>query len=214
MTSAVVNGASAIRAARGAVRSVILDLGPAGDPGAPLEITLNQSDPPRVVPATVVEDGTLRTHRVEGDPVAGFAAFLDGTQKSQPFDYVHGVPLVMGTVAAVVRERRDRRMGTWSAGPRLVRRVFAPRAVIGEALWSQLTAIGFDLATRRLKRAIRSIRIPSHCGRGNSCRTTVKPWSVNWPKSGYDSKSRGCCLWMAGCEAPTSSRGPAPLLAS
>ena len=140
----LLTSAAAIRSARGAVRDVIPDLGPAGDPGAPLEITLNQSEPPRVVPATVVEDATLRAHRVGGDPVVGFAAFLDGTQKSQPFDYVLGVPLVMGTVAAVVRERRERRMVPWSAGPRVMRRVFAPRSVVGDTLWSKLTDLGFD----------------------------------------------------------------------
>lgn len=140
------NAASAIRAARAAVRSALPDFGPPGEPGLPLEIALSRIEPPRVVAATVVEDSVLRARRVEGDPVEGFAAFLDGTQRSEPFDHVCGAPLVLGTVAAVVRERRFRRMVTWRGGPRVDRRVFAPRGILGESLWGELASLGLNPA--------------------------------------------------------------------
>lgn len=138
------NTHSALRTARAAVRLAHPDIGPPVDGSAPLEITLDRSDPPRVVAATVVEDGALRSRQVSGDPSPEFAAFLDGTQSSVPFAYMHGVPLVMGSVAAVVRERQDRRMVTWRNGPLINRRVYAPRGMLGETLWAQLDRAGLD----------------------------------------------------------------------
>lgn len=62
----------------------------------------------------VIEGTTLRAHRILEPPVAGFAAFLDGTQRSRVVQYLPGgLPVVHGTVAAAVRVRRNRRLVTW-----------------------------------------------------------------------------------------------------
>ena len=81
--------------------------------GTPLERQQPAADPPRTIGATVVEGTTLRARRVTGEPEPGFTAFLDGTQQSRVVGYATGLPIVHGTVAAVVRERRNRRMCTW-----------------------------------------------------------------------------------------------------
>jgi hypothetical protein len=70
----------------------------------------------------------------------GVSAFLDGIQRSQLLGHVAGSPLVLGTVAAVVRVRVNKRLETWRA-PRHTRAIFAARAQLGDALWAQLEAL-------------------------------------------------------------------------
>lgn len=120
---------AAIRLARETLRRQEPSLGAPADLGVPLEVSFDNSDPPRVAGARVVEGAHLRDIAVHGGRVPGFHAFLDGTQRSDVFDYVRGMPLVLGSVAAVIRERRDRRMHTWQEVAR-ERRIFAPRAVV------------------------------------------------------------------------------------
>jgi hypothetical protein len=105
----------------------------------PLEaLHVTAGDPPRLRDAPVIEGHGMRVFRVDGDPTTGFGAFLDGTQTSRPIGYCDGLPIVVGTVAAVVRERRNRRHVTWARGPLVERRVYAPvaflRGVICDAL--------------------------------------------------------------------------------
>jgi len=88
-----------------------------------LERVTPDARPPRLVRADVVE-GAMRARRVFGDPVASFAAFLDGTQTSHVLAYIDGVPIVHGTVAAVIRIRRNRRLTTWHR-PIVGRRLYA-----------------------------------------------------------------------------------------
>lgn len=110
------------------------------DPGSPLEALPASGDPPRTIGARVIEGTTLRARRITGDPVAGLSAFLDGVQRTRPVLYLRGgVPVVLGTVAAVVRERRNRRFATW----RMVRgrRLHAPRAALPNEVWARLEEI-------------------------------------------------------------------------
>ena len=87
-----------------------------------LEIAPPTPDAPRLVASQVIEKGGVhRAWRVDGAPAPGFGAFLDGTQRSHVLTYVDGIPVVAGTVAAVVRRRTGARLGTWGRGP-LVRR--------------------------------------------------------------------------------------------
>ena len=94
---------------------------PGGQSAAESAPTLEQSgtsaDPPRMVSANkVIEGTTLRAHRILDPPVAGFSAFLDGTQRSRVVQYLPGgLPVVHGTVAAVIRVRRERQLVTWRA---------------------------------------------------------------------------------------------------
>ena len=87
----------------------------AGESTPTLEQSSASGEPPRMVSANkVIEGTTLRAHRILEPPVAGFSAFLDGTQRSRVVQYLPGgLPVVHGTVAAVVRVRRARQLATW-----------------------------------------------------------------------------------------------------
>lgn len=102
--------------------------------GATLEAAGSAMEPPRLVAATVIEGHALRARRVEGDPEIGFTAFLDGTQQSRAVGYHDGMPIVFGTVAAVIRMRVNRRLYTWGGGPIVERRVYLPAAYLPAAL--------------------------------------------------------------------------------
>jgi hypothetical protein len=106
--------------------------------GLPLERQQPPGEPPRTIGATPLEGTTLRARRITGDAAAGFTAFLDGTQQSRAVGYVLGVPIVLGTVAAVVRERRNRRMCTWDH--RVESHLYAPLGRLDERLVSALRA--------------------------------------------------------------------------
>jgi hypothetical protein len=107
----------------------------------PLELTTADARPARVISATIIEDGDLRARLVEGEPQPTFVAFLDGTQSSVVARYQRGgVPIVLGTVAAVVRERRDRRLYTWQHV--VERRLYAPKAQVSTAAWQRLESTG------------------------------------------------------------------------
>jgi hypothetical protein len=76
-------------------------------------------------------------------PIVGFRGFLDGTQRSLVAIHLHGVPVVHGTAAAVIRERRNRRLHTWSL-PLVERRVYAPREALSKTEWEALTTFYRD----------------------------------------------------------------------
>lgn len=116
---------------------------------APLEHSTPNAQPARLIAAQVIEGRDLAARSVPGDPVVGFSAFLDGTQKSQVAGYVRAIPVIFGTVGAVVRERRDRRMHTWRHS--VEHRLFAPRAQVSDVEWERLGALGLKLvdSTRR-----------------------------------------------------------------
>ena len=88
------------------------------------------SDPPTLSSAQPMESGPMRGIRVDGggDRAAGFSAFLDGAQKVQVLAQDVGVPIVLGTVSAVVRARTNRRLATWGhMPPRVERRIYLPK---------------------------------------------------------------------------------------
>ena len=66
-------------------------------------------------------------------------AFLDGVQQSRVVAYIDGAPIVHGTAAAVVRERRDRRMHTWHS--KVEHRLYAPRQHLPAEIWENLTPL-------------------------------------------------------------------------
>ena len=112
---------------------------PAGLGESTLEVVGQRIDAPRLISATVLEGGALRAHRVFGTPTPEFRAFLDGTQRSEVAFYIGHVPIVLGHAAAVVRERRNRRMHTWDT-PLAESRMYCPRAVVGSGVWETLRA--------------------------------------------------------------------------
>ena len=95
------------------------------DAPSPVDLLISAIDPPRLVEAALLEAGVMRARRVFGDPEVRFAAFLDGTQTSRVVAYVGGIALIHGTVAAVVRMRRNRRMVTWGR-PIIRHALYAP----------------------------------------------------------------------------------------
>ena len=105
---------------------------------SPLELSFQANDAPRLISATVIEGRELARREIAGGASAGFRAFLDGTQKSVVAAYVSNVPIVHGQAAAVVRERRDRRMHTWHA-PLVESRIYAPRTQLAAVTWGTLT---------------------------------------------------------------------------
>jgi hypothetical protein len=104
-----------------------------------LEIAAQTNDAPRLISATVLEGGPLRARRVFEPPVAGFRAFLDGTQRSETLFYLGGTPIVLGHAAAVIRERRNKRMHTWSA-PEVEARLYCPRSMMPASTWDALVS--------------------------------------------------------------------------
>ena len=113
--------------------------------GAPLEAAATAMEPPRLVAAPVIEGHGLRAHRVEGDAEPGFAAFLDGTQRSQVVGFTDGLPVVLGTVAAVIRRRVNRRLYTWGGGPEVRRRVYLPLAYLPADLAATFAARDYSV---------------------------------------------------------------------
>jgi hypothetical protein len=121
---------------------------PGGRPPAGQEAALERlaviGEAPRLIRASTLEGGPIRAHRVFGDPEVGFEAFLDGTQTSRVLDFAGGVPVVHGTVAAVIRVRRNRRLVTWGQ-PALSRAIYVPRRQIPGDYWSALETLGVAL---------------------------------------------------------------------
>jgi hypothetical protein len=97
---------------------------------ATLEVESSVMEPPRLVSAVILEGTSMRPHRIIEPPQARFGAFLDGTQSSQIVRHVQGVPIVRGTVAAVIRLRQNRRLTTWRHAVRT--RVYAPLGLLPE----------------------------------------------------------------------------------
>jgi len=109
-----------------------------------LEHATADARPPRLVDADVIEGSVLRARRVFGDPVVAFAAFLDGTQTSHVVAYADGVPVVHGTVAAVVRQRRNRRLTTWQR-PVVEQRLYASLRLLSPAHRRMLESLGIEV---------------------------------------------------------------------
>lgn len=108
-----------------------------------LELAMQGTDAPRLISATVLEGGDLRAHRVFDPPEVAFHAFLDGTQRSEVASHVGPAPIIVGQAAAVIRERRNRRMHTWGV-PLRETRIYAPRGLMTAHAWEVLTTIGGD----------------------------------------------------------------------
>ncbi len=106
----------------------------------PLELLAAVGEAPRLIRASPLEGGAIRAHRVFGEPEVGFEAFLDGTQTSRVLDFAGGIAVVFGTVAAVIRVRRNRRLVTWGQ-PLVSRAIYAPRREIAAEYWASLLAL-------------------------------------------------------------------------
>lgn len=133
-----------VRTVRRQLAALLPEAHPTGEGEGTLELASSFVDAPRLISATVLEgSGPLKARRVFDAPIAGFRAFLDGTQRSVVASHLRGVPIVLGTVAAVVRERRNRRMHTWNL-PLVETRVYAPRTALTTQEWGTLRSMYAD----------------------------------------------------------------------
>lgn len=103
--------------------------------------------PLRVEDVVSVEGSSVAPRLVPGTPEPGFAAFLDGIQRSVVLRSGRpSVPLVHGTVGAAVRRRRgDRGLETWGGGALVRRAIFAPLSRVDAAIRDALEGGGFPL---------------------------------------------------------------------
>lgn len=127
---------------RAAARGVRAALGAAvhlQDARATLEQLQRSDEPPRTARVRALESGPFAARSIGGRIEPRFAGFLDGVQQSHVIAYIGGAPIVHGTAAAVVRERRDRRLYTWHA--RVEHRLYAPRDHLSPAVWESLAAM-------------------------------------------------------------------------
>ncbi len=116
-----------VRAALRALRESGAHASTAAASAAPLESRRAQDSPPRLEAATPIEGDRLGVRRVTGEPVVGFAAFLDGIQRSRVLAHVGptGVPVVHGAVASAIRQRTGKHLRTWDS-PIVSQALYAP----------------------------------------------------------------------------------------
>jgi hypothetical protein len=133
-----------VRTVQRQLAALLPEARPAGTGESTLEVAGQGMDAPRLISATVLEKGPLRASRVFGPPAVGFRAFLDGTQRSEVANHLGGAPIVVGRAAAVIRERRNRRMHTWGA-PLVEARVYCPRSLLSSPDWARLSSAYGDL---------------------------------------------------------------------
>jgi hypothetical protein len=117
--------------------AILPEAPPIADGGAPIDQVAIVNEAPRLVSAGVIEGTSMRAHRILGGPLVAFTAFLDGTQKSEVLSYPSGVPIVLGSVAGVIRQRRNRRLTTWRH--RVERRLYVARDLLPSATWAKLS---------------------------------------------------------------------------
>ena len=108
-------------------------------------------EPPRIAGAAVIEGDTIKRRPVPGDPEVGFTAFLDGIQASRVLLYDSSVPIVYGSVGAVIRIREDRRLSTWERGNES--RVYAPRGFLSRPANESLDGLGGEVIDTTPRRA-------------------------------------------------------------
>lgn len=154
---------------RDALRALRLLALPTASPGLVTQVTGGpllerfslEGNPPRLEQATAIEGTALAAARPEGDPVAGFAAFLDGVQASRVLAHWDGgVPVVHGTVAAVVRVRVNHRLTTWPGAPLVSRALYLPEALAAPSRVVALRAQGVELVDTLEGEAPRGPRHP------------------------------------------------------
>ena len=119
---------------------------------APLELaSRGVQDAPTMRDVELLEPGPMRATAVAGETAPRFGAFLDGAQWSLVL-WADGVPVVHGTVAAVVRQRLDRRMTTWR-GPVVRRALYAPIALLSPEWRDAIRDLGLDVVDTLEQRA-------------------------------------------------------------
>jgi hypothetical protein len=129
-----------LRALQRRLSTLLPDARPARVGESTLELAVQGTDAPRLISATVLEGGVMCARPVVDRPEPAFRAFLDGTQRSEVVSYVGAAPIIVGRAAAVIRERRNRRMHTWGQ-PVRESRIYAPRSLMSGHAWEVLATL-------------------------------------------------------------------------
>ena len=137
--------AASLRALGRAVRKALAHPASDGSPAAALDLSGLVVEPPRVGRCEMVEGKQLAAIAVAGDDTVGFAAFLDGVQRSTVVDYAGAIPIVGGQISAVVRKRVSRRMTTWDNGYLSDSRLYAPLQLLTPDTLRSFEAAGIEL---------------------------------------------------------------------
>jgi hypothetical protein len=116
-----------------------------GSPAASLDLSGLVVEPPRVGRCDIVEGRQLSAIPVAADTAVGFAAFLDGVQRSTVVDYAGTIPIVGGQISAVIRKRVNRRMTTWDNGYLSDSRLYAPLQLLSPDTLRSVLAAGIEL---------------------------------------------------------------------
>jgi hypothetical protein len=109
-------------------------------PGGPLLEAGAHVEPPTIASAVRIEPEETALD-VQTTATTSIDAFLDGIQRTSVITHLDGVPVVHAFVAAVVRQRQDRRMVTWDSA-RMSRALYVPLNVIDVALATALQGQG------------------------------------------------------------------------
>jgi hypothetical protein len=116
--------------------------GAAGE-GPSLEAFAGAVELPRLISAVIIEGKSLQRLAVPSGTAFAFSAFLDGTQESRVFDYANSLPVIYGKVAAVIRQRTDRRLTTWRH--EVVSRMYAPRVLLSREYNDALSSLPIQI---------------------------------------------------------------------
>jgi len=102
------------------VRHALRDRGLVSATSLP-EASRGRADEAVIAPAELIEDSILACHAVgPAERWPGPVAFLDGTQRSEIVGYAGASPILIGEIAAAVRERADRSLVTAETARRSV----------------------------------------------------------------------------------------------
>ncbi len=135
---------TSFRAVQRQLAAGLIGATPADPNGPTLETQrIATGEPPRLARARVLEGEDIERRAVSGAPSVGFSAFLDGIQATRVLFYDTAVPIVHGSVSAVVRIRDDRRLTTWEHT--VAARVYAPRAYLSPPTNELLNTFAIDV---------------------------------------------------------------------
>ena len=143
---------TSFHAVRRRLSNALRDTAPLTDVPRALELSERGArEAPALREAELLEGRKQAARRLSGDPEARFDAFLDGSQLTLVAHWVGPVPVVHGTVSAVIRRRLDRRLTTWRA-PIVRHALYAPVPLLSRAAADALDAAGVDVVDTMAQR--------------------------------------------------------------
>jgi hypothetical protein len=130
------------------VAELVLGAEVAGSNTVPLELLEGMEESAQLVPCEPL-GGSMFLHHPVGAPTPMFRAFLDGKQRSEQLAFVRGIPLIVGTVGAVIRNREGSRATTWRVARETM--LYAPltqlQLPLPEELSRRIDVVDTDLFT-------------------------------------------------------------------